>query len=118
LFATNVKRLETGFHSGAANAVVFKPNMVGTITEALDTAYWAKKHGYVLIPSIRSGGGVDDPIADVAVAVAAPLIKCGAPRSGERTSCHNRLLRIEERLGKSAQLPSFKVVENMRRTVS
>ena len=117
LFATNVRRLEIGFHSGAANAVIFKPNMVGTITEALDTAYWAKKHGYALIPSIRSGGGVDDPIADVAVAVAAPLIKCGAPRSGERTSCHNRLLRIEEGLGKSAQLPSFKVVENMGRTV-
>jgi len=107
LFATNIERLKNGIHSGAANAMILKPNMVGTISESLDTASWAKKHGYLLIPSIRSGGGVDDPIADIAVAVGSPLMKCGAPRSGERTGCHNRLLRIEEELGESARFPSF-----------
>ena len=113
LFATNIERLKTGFHSGAANAMVLKPNMIGTLSEALDTASWAKKHGYLLIPSIRSGGGVDDPIPDIAVAVGSPLMKCGAPRSGERTSCHNRLLRIEEDLKESAQFPSFEIIERL-----
>jgi len=112
LFVTNIERLKMGIRSGAANAIVLKPNMVGTISEALDTAYWAKKHGYLLIPSIRSGGGVNDPIPDIAVAVAAPLMKCGAPRSGERTACHNRLLRIEEELKESAQFPSFEILED------
>jgi enolase len=113
LFATNIERLKKGIHSGAANAIVLKPNMIGTLSEALDTASWAKKHGYLLIPSIRAGGGVDDPIADIAVAVGSPLMKSGAPRSGERTSCHNRLLRIEEELKESAQFPSFEVFERL-----
>jgi enolase len=96
LFVTSRARLERGIERGAANALIFKPNMVGTITEALDCALLARRSGYTLVPSVRAGGSVDDPIPDLAVALSAPLIKAGAPRSGERTSYHNRLMRIEE----------------------
>lgn len=115
LFVTNIKRLKKGIHVRAANAIVLKPNMVGTLSEALDTAGWARKHGYLLIPSIRSGGPCDDPIPDISVALGAPLIKCGAPQSAERTTCHNRLLRIEEELGGFAQFPSFEGLENRKK---
>jgi len=115
LFVTNIERLKKGIYMQAANAMVLKPNMIGTLSEALDAACYAKTHGCSLIPSIRSGSGVDDPIPDIAVAVAAPLMKCGAPRSGERTMCHNRLLLIEEELGESAQFPSFELIENTNR---
>jgi len=81
--------------------------MVGTVTEAMQAARWAEEHSMVLIPSIRSGGGVDDPIPDFSVALSAPLMKSGAMRSGERIACHNRLLQIEEELGKDTQFPSF-----------
>ena len=104
LFVTNVERLRQGTAIGACNAMVFKPNMVGTLSEALDAARFARAHGYRLVPSGRAGGTVDDPIPDIAVAVGAPLCKCGAPRSGERTGHHNRLLRIEEELGAFASL--------------
>ncbi len=111
LFVTNIERLKRGIYLRAANAMVLKPNMIGTLSEALDAARYAKEHGYVLIPSIRAGGAVDDPIPDIAVAVSASLIKCGAPRSGERTMCHNRLLQIEEELGESSRFPSFEMFE-------
>ena len=79
-----------------------KPNQVGTLSEAWDTARYAQAHGDCLVPSGRAGGSVDDPIPDIAVAVGAALIKCGAPRTGERIAGQNRLLRIEEELGASA----------------
>lgn len=112
LFVTNVERLKQGIRLGAANALVLKPNMIGTITESLETVRWAQEHGYVLIPSIRSCSGVDDPIPDIAIAVGAPLMKPGAPRSGERTACHNRLLRIEEELEGASRYPSFEALEH------
>lgn len=114
LFVTNLERLKEGIRRGAANAMVLKPNMVGTISEALETARCAKQHGYCLIPSSRAGGAVDDPIPDVAVAIGAPLIKCGAPRSGERTAYHNGLLRIEEELGESAGFSSLETLVGAR----
>ncbi len=83
----------------AANAMILKPNMVGTLSEAMDTAAYAKEHGYCLVGSGRAGGMADDPIPDIAVAVGAPLVKFGAPRSGERIAKQNTLLRIEEELG-------------------
>ena len=107
LFTTNIERLKKGVTIGAANAIILKPNMIGTISEALDTVYFAKEHGYCIIPSLRAGGGPDDPIPDIAVAVGAPLMKVGAPQTGERTANQNRLLRIEEELGDSAQFSSF-----------
>lgn len=107
LFATNVQQLEIGYQAESAQAMIFKPNMVGTVTEAMQAARWADEHSVLLIPSIRSGGGVDDPIPDFSVAIGAPLMKPGAPRSGERIVCHNRLLEIEEELGETARFPSL-----------
>jgi enolase len=105
LFTTNVGRLKKGLETGAANAMVLKPNMVGTLTEALDAARFAQEHNYWIIPSCRSGVNPDDPIPDIAVAVEALLMKVGAPQTGERIAIQNRLLRIEEELGESAQFP-------------
>jgi enolase len=103
LFVTNLERLKRGVALGAANAMVLKPNMVGTISEALDAARYAKAHGYRIVGSGRAGGSIDDPIPDIAVAVGAPLVKFGAPRTGERLGKQNCLLRIEEELGESAR---------------
>ena len=98
LFVTNEERLKRGINMTACNSIVFKPNMIGTVSEALQVATLAAENNYEIIPSIRSGGGVDDPIADFAVALGARLIKCGAPRSGERTMIQNYLLRLEEKM--------------------
>lgn len=111
LFVTNMERLKKGITLGAANAMVFKPNMVGTLSEALDTVSYAKEHGCVIVPSSRVGGSVDDPIPDIAVAIEASFVKFGAPKTGERTTYQNRLLRIEEELGASARFHTFKVLE-------
>jgi len=100
LFVTNQERLRKGVELGAANGIIMKPNMVGTLSEALDTAHFAKEHGYKIIASGRAGGMPDDPIPEIAVALNVPLAKLGAPRTGERTSKHNCLIRIEEELGK------------------
>lgn len=103
LFVTNRERLKKGIDLGSANGMILKPNMVGTLTEAMDTAHYAMKHGYQVVASGRAGGGTDDPIPDIAVALDVPLVKFGAPRSGERIGKQNCLLRIEEYLGESAR---------------
>jgi enolase len=99
LFVTNLARLQRGVALGAANAMLLKPNMVGTITEAMDAARYATAHGYRVVGSGRAGGSIDDPIPDIAVAVGAPLVKFGAPRTGERLGKQNCLLRMEEEFG-------------------
>ncbi len=103
LFVTNMERLKKGIDLGAANGMILKPNMVGTLTEAIETARLAKRHGYRLVGSGRAGGGTDDPIPDIAVSLDVPLVKFGVPRSGERISKQNCLLRIEEELGSSGR---------------
>lgn len=103
LFVTSLERLKRGIDLGAANAMLLKPNMVGTITEALDAARHATAHGYRVVGSGRAGGSIDDPIPDIAVAVGAPLVKFGAPRTGERLGKQNCLLRMEEELGDSGR---------------
>lgn len=107
LFVTNIDRLKKGVSLGAANAIVIKPNMVGTISEALETAAYAREHNYCLVPGGRAGGSVDDPIPDIAVAVGAPLVKFGAPRAGEKVNKYNRLVQIEDEIGKAAQFSCF-----------
>ncbi len=107
LFVTNIDRLKKGVSLGAANAIVIKPNMVGTISEALETAIYAREHNYCLVPGGRAGGTVDDPIPDIAVAVGAPLVKFGAPRAGEKVNKYNRLVQIEDEIGKAAQFSCF-----------
>jgi enolase len=105
LFATNLKRISRGISMGAANALLWKVNQVGTLTEALDAAARALRHGYGLQVSERSGQTEDSWLADLAVALNAGQIKTGAPCRGERTAQYNQLLRIEEELGSSAIYP-------------
>jgi len=99
LFVTNLERLKKGIELGAANAILLKVNQIGTLTEAIDTALYAMKHGYNVIVSHRSGETEDTFIADLAVALNSGQIKTGAPCRGERTAKYNQLLRIEEFLG-------------------
>lgn len=103
LFVTHAERLNKGIEMGAANALVWKCNQVGTLTEALDTASLAFKNGYGIVISDRSGETEDSMIADCAVGLNAGQIKAGAPVRSERTSKYNRLLLIEEELGASAR---------------
>lgn len=103
LFVTNLDRVKRGVAERAGNGMVLKPNMVGTITEAMDAARYAAAYGFTVIGSGRAGGSIDDPIPDIAVAIGAPLVKFGAPRTGERLGKQNVLLRIEEELGESAR---------------
>lgn len=98
LLATNKKRLEEAIVKKAVNAVIVKPNQVGTVTEAIDFAKLAKSNNFKLVVSHRSGETEDTFISDFAVGVAAEYLKFGAPSRGERVCKYNRLLRIEERL--------------------
>lgn len=98
LFVTNPKRLKTGIQKHVANAILIKVNQIGTLTEALDTVEIARKAGYGVIISHRSGETEDTAIADLAVAVQARNIKSGAPCRSERVAKYNQLLRIEENL--------------------
>ena len=99
LFVTNVKRLSDGIEKGIANAILIKPNQIGTLSETLDAILMAQKEGYRTIISHRSGDTEDTTIADLAVAVNAGQIKTGAPCRAERTAKYNQLMRIEEELG-------------------
>ena len=96
LFVTNVKRLSDGIEKGIANAILIKPNQIGTLSETLDAILMAQKEGYRTIISHRSGDTEDTTIADLAVAVNAGQIKTGAPCRAERTAKYNQLMRIEE----------------------
>ena len=98
LFVTQQARLELGLARGAANAVLIKPNQVGTLTETLQTVALAQQRGYGAILSHRSGETEDTTIADLAVATGCGQIKTGAPCRGERTAKYNRLLRIQAAL--------------------
>ncbi len=98
LFTTNAERLFRGAALGAANAVLVKPNQIGTVSEALETVQLARRSGYAVAVSHRSGETLSTAIADLAVAVGAEYIKAGAPARGERLAKYNRLLEIEEEL--------------------
>jgi len=104
LFVTNRKVLAKGVRQGVANAVLIKVNQIGTLTETFDTMSFAAKSGYRCVISHRSGETEDTSISDISVATSAGQIKTGAPSRGERTAKYNRLLRIEEELGKRAKL--------------
>lgn len=103
LLVTNVERIEKGIREGAANAVLIKPNQIGTLTETLAAIDTAKRGGWRAMISHRSGETEDTTIADLAVATGCGQIKSGAPARGERTAKYNRLLRIEEELGTAAR---------------
>ncbi len=94
LFVTNTERLRQGIRDGCGNAILVKPNQIGTLSEALATVALAQQQGYRVILSHRSGETEDTFLADLAVATNAGQIKTGAPCRGERTAKYNRLLRI------------------------
>ncbi len=103
LYTTNIKRLELGITRKASNAILIKPNQVGTLSETLATVKRAQQVGWTTIISHRSGETEDTTIADLAVAVGSGLIKTGAPCRSERVAKYNRLLKIEEELGADAR---------------
>ncbi|MCF0247725.1 MAG: phosphopyruvate hydratase [Synergistes sp.] len=99
LFVTHTDRLKMGIEKHAGNAVLIKPNQIGTLTETLNVCEMATRAGFKTIVSHRSGETSDSFIADLAVAVGAGQIKTGAPRGMDRVRKYNRLIRIEEALG-------------------
>ena len=103
LFVTSVERIRRGIAEGAANAVLIKPNQIGTLTETLAAIEEARRAGWACVVSHRSGETEDTTIADLAVASGCGQIKTGASARGERTAKYNRLLRIEEELGDKAR---------------
>jgi len=100
LFTTNSQRLFRGITAGAANAILIKPNQVGTLSETFDAIQMARRSGYAVIVSHRSGETESSAIADLAVATGAEYIKSGAPARSERLAKYNRLLAIENMLCK------------------
>ena len=104
LFVTNTKRLEKGIKNKSANAILIKPNQIGTISETLEAVDLAHKNGFKTIMSHRSGDSEDTFIADFAVSCGSSQIKTGSLARSERVSKYNRLIRIEEALGKSSKM--------------
>ena len=113
LFATNPKQLKIGIEQKLANAIIIKPNQIGTITETIETANMAKQAGFKIIVSHRSGETLDTTIAHLAVGLGAPFIKAGAPARPERMVKYNELLKIEEEFVKF-QIPSSKSQTNFK----
>lgn len=105
LFVTNKKRLQKGIDMGACNALLWKVNQIGTLTEALEAAKLAMDNSYNVMASHRSGETEDPFVSDLSVALGCGQIKSGAPCRGERTAKYNQLLRIEEWLGAKAKYP-------------
>ena len=108
LFVTNPKRIKRGIELASANAVLIKPNQIGTLSETLQAIELAQEGSFNTVISHRSGDTPDTSIADIAVAVNAGQIKTGAPCRGERIAKYNRLLEIEEMLGSFAQFATFR----------
>ncbi|MDE2474911.1 MAG: phosphopyruvate hydratase [Alphaproteobacteria bacterium] len=109
LFVTNTERLKQGIAKGVANAILVKPNQIGTLSETLDAVETAHRAGYRSILSHRSGETEDTTIADLAVAVGSGQIKTGSISRSDRLAKYNQLLRIEEQLGDQAIYPGLSV---------
>ena len=103
LFVTNPEVLQRGIDTGVANAILIKPNQIGSLSETLECVRVAQRAAYATMISHRSGETEDSTIADIAVATNAGQIKTGAPARGERTAKYNQLLRIEDALGDAAR---------------
>ncbi|MDX1438980.1 MAG: phosphopyruvate hydratase [Rubricoccaceae bacterium] len=107
LFVTNTKRLQRGIDEDVANAILIKPNQIGTLTETLEAVELAHHYAYASVLSHRSGETEDTTIADLAVATGAGQIKTGSASRSDRTAKYNQLLRIEEQLGGAAIYPGL-----------
>ncbi len=110
LFVTNTTRLQRGIDGDVANAILIKPNQIGTLTETLDAVELAHRFGYASILSHRSGETEDSTIADLAVATGCGQIKTGSASRSDRLAKYNQLLRIEELLGDTAIYPGLDAV--------
>jgi len=95
VFTTNISRFRLGLKEKAGNAILIKPNQIGTLTETIECVKLAQKHNYRIMLSHRSGETCDDFVADLAVAVGAEYIKAGSLSRGERLAKYNRLMEIE-----------------------
>jgi len=115
LFVTNSAILRTGIERGVANAILIKPNQIGTLTETLDAIAIATDAGYASVVSHRSGETEDTTIADLAVASAATQIKTGSLCRSDRVAKYNQLLRIEEQLGDDARYAGRDAFPNLRK---
>ncbi|MBC7117731.1 phosphopyruvate hydratase [Methanothermobacter tenebrarum] len=106
IFVTNSEILKKGIEIGAANAIIIKPNQIGTLTDTYKTVKLAKENNYIPVVSHRSGETTDETIAHLAVAFSAPIIKTGAI-GGERIAKLNELIRIQEEIpyARMAKLP-------------
>jgi enolase len=113
LYATNMNRLKKGIAQKASNSILIKFNQIGTLTETMAVIRRAQETGWTTIISHRSGETEDTTIADLAVACNSQFIKSGAPCRGERLAKYNRLLRIEEELGRAAQYAGKRVLYNL-----
>jgi enolase len=107
LFVTNPAILARGIEQNIANAILIKPNQIGTLTETLTAVDMARKAGYGIVISHRSGETEDVTIADIAVATGAGQIKTGSLCRSDRVAKYNQLLRIHARLGAQASYPGL-----------
>jgi enolase len=114
LFVTNPERLRRGIELGVGNSILVKVNQIGTLSETLEAIGIAREAGYTAVISHRSGETEDTTIADLAVATGAGQIKTGAPSRSDRVAKYNRLLRIEEELGSSAEFPGLQAFVQRR----
>lgn len=112
LYATNKALLKQGVEYHSSTGILIKPNQIGTLSETLETIKIAQKSGFKVTISHRSGETEDDFIADLAVATGCGSIKAGAPCRSERTAKYNRLLEIEEKLGKMASFATWDTSSN------
>lgn len=108
LFTTNIKRLNIGIEKKAGNAIIIKPNQIGTLTDTYEAVKLAKKSKYITIASHRSGESCDPYLAHIALAFSCPIIKLGIV-GGERMSKINELIRIEESLKNRASMTELKI---------
>jgi len=113
LLVTNVDFVKRAIREKAANALLFKINQIGSLTEALAAAQLSQRHGMTVVTSHRSGETEDTTIADLAVAMNAGQIKTGAPARTDRVAKFNQLLRIEDELGDAAEYAGLKAFTNL-----
>lgn len=114
IFVTNTSILKKGISQGIANSILIKLNQIGTLTETLDAVEMAKRAGYTIIISHRSGETEDTTIADVSVACNTGQIKTGSMSRTDRVAKYNQLIRIEEELGKSAVFKGKGIFYNIK----
>jgi enolase len=115
LYVTNVKRLTEGITKNASNSILIKLNQIGTMTETLDAIRMAQNNNWTAVVSHRSGETEDTTIADLSVALNTGFIKAGAPCRTERVAKYNRLLKIEQELGKCARYAGIQAFYNLNK---